>query len=278
MAVEPGELVVCPTPIGNLGDVTLRALDELRRADIAACEDTRRSRTLLTRHGVDLPLLSLTEHNEAARIPEIGGRIDRGERVCLLSDAGTPALADPGARLIAAMIEAGRSVTVLPGPSAVTTAVVASGMAGGGFCFAGFLPRGRGRLDAALELLDSDRAADRLLRVAPTGCPPPWRRWPTATPAGSVAVCRELTKLHEEVVRGTAAEMAERFSQPPKGEITLVLGPGAAGERRIDPAVLRELAACGRRPAGGGHGAALSGRGRNELYRMLTEGGQQAPG
>jgi 16S rRNA (cytidine1402-2'-O)-methyltransferase len=277
MAVEPGELVVCPTPIGNLGDVTLRALDELRRADIAACEDTRRSRTLLTRHGVDLPLLSLTEHNEAARIPEIGGRIDRGERVCLLSDAGTPALADPGARLIAAMIEAGRSVTVLPGPSAVTTAVVASGMAGGGFCFAGFLPRGRGRLDAALELLD------------PTGLPivcfeSPNRLSATLAaladrdPGRSVAVCRELTKLHEEVVRGTAAEMAERFSQPPKGEITLVLGPGAAGERSIDPAVLRELAsAVGARRAAA-IGATLSGRGRNELYRMLTEGGQQAPG
>jgi 16S rRNA (cytidine1402-2'-O)-methyltransferase len=265
MAVEPGELVVCPTPIGNLGDITLRALDELRRADIAACEDTRRSRTLLTRHGLDLPLLSLTEHNEAARIPEIGGRIDRGERVCLLSDAGTPALADPGARLIAAMIEAGRAVTVLPGPSAVTTAVVASGLAGGGFCFAGFLPRGRGRLDAALELLDPTGLSATLVALA------------DRDPGRSVAVCRELTKLHEEVVRGTAAEMAERFSQPPKGEITLVLGPGAAGERRIDPEVLRELAAAVGARRAAAIGATLSGRGRNELYRMLTESGQ-APG
>src|SRR5438067_5966272 len=136
-----GALVVCPTPIGNLADVTLRVLDELRRADLGACEDTRRSRTLLHRHGIDLPLLSLTEHNEAARTPEIAERVAGGATVCLLSDAGMPVVSDPGGRLLAALMDGGLPVRVLPGPSAAMTALVASGLASGGHVFAGFLPK-----------------------------------------------------------------------------------------------------------------------------------------
>src|SRR4051812_21593136 len=276
VAEEAGALVVCPTPIGNLGDVTLRVLDELRSAAIAACEDTRRSRTLLVRHGIDLPLLSLTEHNEAQRIAEIGERIDRGERVCLLSDAGMPALSDPGARLIAAMLDSGRQVTVLPGPSAVTTALVASGMAGGGFAFAGFLPRGRGKLEHELERLDA-AGLPVVCFESPNRLPATLAALADLAPDRPVAVCRELTKLHEEVVRGSAAEMAERFSRPPKGEITLVLARAEASARPADVEALRELAAeVGARRAAA-IGAALTGRPRNELYRALTEGREKGP-
>jgi 16S rRNA (cytidine1402-2'-O)-methyltransferase len=276
VAEEAGALVVCPTPIGNLGDVTLRVLDELRSAAIAACEDTRRSRTLLVRHGIDLPLLSLTEHNEAQRIAEIGERIDRGERVCLLSDAGMPALSDPGARLIAAMLDSGRQVTVLPGPSAVTTALVASGMAGGGFAFAGFLPRGRGKLEHELERLDA-AGLPVVCFESPNRLPATLAALADLAPDRPVAVCRELTKLHEEVVRGSAAEMAERFSRPPKGEITLVLARAEPSARPADVEALRELAAeVGARRAAS-IGAALTGRPRNELYRALTEGREKGP-
>ena len=125
-----GALVVCPTPIGNLGDVTLRALEELRRADVAACEDTRHSRTLLHRHGIDLPLIALHEHNERAQTPALLRRVADGQRICLLTDAGFPAVSDPGAWLVSEAIAAGAELVVLPGPSSVTTALVASGMAG----------------------------------------------------------------------------------------------------------------------------------------------------
>src|SRR5262249_7935025 len=141
--------------IGNLADVTLRVLDELRHADAAACEDTRHSRKLLARHGLDLPLLPLHEHNERAQAPALVARVERGERICLLTDAGTPAVSHPGSRLIATAIAAGVDVVVLPGPSAVTAALVASGMAGGGFTFAGFLPRGAGAIRALLDRVDA---------------------------------------------------------------------------------------------------------------------------
>src|SRR5438552_2422017 len=144
MPEAAGALVVCPTPIGNLGDVTLRVLDELRRASVAACEDTRRSRTLLDRHGISVPLIALHEHNERAQVPKLLHRIEAGDRICLLSDAGMPAVSDPGALLIRGAIERRLDVVVLPGASAVTAALVASGMAGGGFMFVGFLPRTAG--------------------------------------------------------------------------------------------------------------------------------------
>jgi 16S rRNA (cytidine1402-2'-O)-methyltransferase len=169
------------------------------------------------------------------------------------------------------MIESGRPVTVLPGASAVTTAVVAAGMAGTGFCFAGFLPRGRGRLDAALDLLDPT-GLPIVCFESPNRLPATLAAVAERDPSRRVAVCRELTKLHEEVVRGTAAELAERFAQPPKGEITLVLAPAAASAGPVDVDALRELAdAVGARRAAA-IGAALTGRARNELYRMLTEG------
>ena len=137
-------LAVCATPIGNLDDVTLRVLAELRAADVVLCEDTRHTRTLLDRHGIEARVLSYHRHNEAARTAELLPRLAGGERIALVSDAGLPGVNDPGARLIAAALEQGIPVTVLPGPSAVETALVASGLVGERYQFVGYLPRGGG--------------------------------------------------------------------------------------------------------------------------------------
>src|SRR3954469_19552858 len=146
-------LAVCATPIGNLEDVTLRVLDELRSADVVLCEDTRHTRVLLDRHGIEARLLSYHEHNEAKRTAELLPRLHGGERVALVSDAGMPGISDPGARLVAAAIDEGLPVTVLPGPSAVETALVASGFAAERFQFLGFLPRGERALTGVWEEL-----------------------------------------------------------------------------------------------------------------------------
>src|SRR3954465_4974370 len=135
-------LAVCATPIGNLDDVTLRLLDELRAADVVLCEDTRHTRVLLDRHGISARLLSYHEHNEAKRTAEVLALLQQGERVALVSDAGLPGISDPGARLVVAALDAALPVTVLPGPSAVETALVASGFAAERYQFVGFLPRG----------------------------------------------------------------------------------------------------------------------------------------
>src|ERR687898_2741656 len=146
-------LAVCATPIGNLEDVTLRVLRELREADLVLCEDTRHTRRLLERHGIKSRLRSYHEHNEAQRTAEVLPRLQAGERVALVSDAGLPGISDPGARLVAAALEAGVPVTVLPGASAVEAALVASGLAGEGYQFLGYLPRGEKALAALWEEL-----------------------------------------------------------------------------------------------------------------------------
>ena len=150
-----GRLVVCATPIGNLGDITQRVLDELRGADLIACEDTRRTGTLCAALGISTRMISLHEHNEDARTPDLVERIGGGATVALVSDAGMPLVSDPGARLVSAVVAEGLELDVLPGPSAVTTAVAASGLSAGGFVFGGFLPRAAGARDAALVRLGS---------------------------------------------------------------------------------------------------------------------------
>src|ERR671930_673836 len=141
-------LAVCATPIGNLDDVTLRVVEELRAADVVLCEDTRHTRVLLERHGISARLLSYHEHNEAKRTSEVLPRLQAGERVALVSDAGLPGISDPGARLLSAALEAAVPVTVLPGPSAVETALVASGLVADRYQFIGYLPRGERALGA----------------------------------------------------------------------------------------------------------------------------------
>jgi 16S rRNA (cytidine1402-2'-O)-methyltransferase len=234
-------LAVCATPIGNLDDVTLRVLRELGEAELVLCEDTRHTKRLLDRHGLDARLRSYHRHNEARRTAELLPRLGAGERIALVSDAGLPGVNDPGARLIAAALEAGLAVTVLPGPSAVETALVASGLVGERFQFLGYLPRGDAVLTSLWAELDGWRHA-AVAFEAPQRLPATLRSLALALPDRAVAVCRELTKRFEEVVRGSAAELAERFAAPPKGELTLVFGAAAAevderGEGRAVAAV-----------------------------------------
>src|SRR6188508_1311552 len=183
-------LVVCATPIGNLEDVTLRVLRELGEADLVLCEDTRRTRTLLDRHGIRAKLLSYHQHNEAKRVEELLPRLKDGERIALASDAGLPGVNDPGARLIGAAIERGLEVTVLPGPSAVETALVASGLVGERYAFVGYLPRGRAALAALWE--ESARWSWPVVAFeSPQRLPDSLRSLSEAYPKRSVAVCRE---------------------------------------------------------------------------------------
>jgi 16S rRNA (cytidine1402-2'-O)-methyltransferase len=261
-------LAVCATPIGNLEDVTLRVLRALAEADVILCEDTRRTRILLRRHGISARVLSYHEHNEAERTAELVPRLRGGEHVALVSDAGLPAISDPGARLIAAALDAGVPVTVLPGPSAVETALVASGFAGERYQFVGYLPR---REAALLGLLEELRGWQWPVVAfeSPRRLPATLRALAEQLPGRPVAVCRELTKQFEEVVRGTAEEVAERFREPPKGEITLVLGPAeAVADEQAGVVVVAELVAAGvpRRRAAD-LVARLTGESRNALYR-----------
>jgi 16S rRNA (cytidine1402-2'-O)-methyltransferase len=262
-------LAVCATPIGNLQDVTLRVLDELRGADVVLCEDTRQTRSLLERHGVRARLVSYHEHNEARRTAEVLPRLEAGERVALVSDAGLPGISDPGARLVAAALEQAVPVTVLPGPSAVDTALVASGFAADRYQFLGFLPRGPRALAALWEELAA-WAHPAVAFESPQRLPKSLASLARAQPERPAAVCRELTKRFEEVVRGPARELATRFAEPPKGEVTLVLGPGEPPAPDADAAVaaVAELVAAGlARGRAADVVARLTGVGRNELYR-----------
>jgi 16S rRNA (cytidine1402-2'-O)-methyltransferase len=266
---EPGALVVCPTPIGNLADVTLRLLEELRAADVVACEDTRRTRVLLDRHGIDAPLLSVHEHNESARAAELVERIRRGERVALATDAGMPGVSDPGARVVAAVAAAGLPVSVLAGPSAVTVAVAASGLGGEGFVFAGFLPRPAARAAAHVEALD--RAGLPVVAFeSPRRLPATLAALAAAAPDREAVVCRELTKLHEQVERGRLTALAERFADPPRGEVTLVLAAASAPAADVPLDALAELAAAVGSRQAATLASRLTGVPRNRLYRALT--------
>ncbi|MBA2331626.1 MAG: 16S rRNA (cytidine(1402)-2'-O)-methyltransferase [Actinobacteria bacterium] len=261
-------LAVCATPIGNLEDVTLRVLRELAEADLVLCEDTRHTRGLLQRHGIQARLLSYHRHNEAVRVAELIPRLEAGERIALVSDAGLPGINDPGARLIAAAVEAGLPVTVLPGPSAVETALVASGLSGGRYLFVGYLPRGeKGRAALWAEL---EQFADPVVAFeSPKRLPASLRSLAAALPTRQVAVCRELTKRFEEVARGTAAELLERFSEASKGELTLVVGAGLATvDETAALGAVRELVGAGvaRRQAADVVARLLS-LSRNTLYR-----------
>jgi 16S rRNA (cytidine1402-2'-O)-methyltransferase len=216
---------VCPTPIGNLEDVTLRVLRVLGEADVVACEDTRHTRILLDRHGIRAArLVSLHEHNERGRASELVARACAGETVALVSDAGMPVVSDPGFLLVRECLAAGVAVEVLPGASSVPVAVVASGLPAARWCFVGFLPRKRGQRARLLA-----EATETLVAFeSPRRLPATLVELAAADPHRPVAVCRELTKLHEEVARGSAAELAERYrKRPPKGEVVLVVG--AAG-------------------------------------------------
>ncbi|MEA2200057.1 MAG: rRNA (cytidine1402-2-O)-methyltransferase [Solirubrobacteraceae bacterium] len=271
-----GRLVVCPTPIGNLDDVTLRVLSTLRQADLIACEDTRHTRVLLDRHAIRARLVSFHEHNERARAQELVGRMREGALVALVSDAGTPLVSDPGFALVRASIAAEIPLEVLPGPSAALTALVASGLPVDRWRFVGFLPRARRELESLL----ADAAETLVAFESPRRLAASLGALAARDPERPVAVCRELTKLHEEVRRGSAAELAEHYREhPARGEVVLVCGAAAPGTPRREEALtaLRELVEAGAkpRPAAAAIGR-LTGLAANELYRELTGRGSAA--
>ncbi len=246
-----GVLSVVATPIGNLEDITLRALRVLREADVILAEDTRRTRTLAQHHGIATPLRSFHAHTPPAKVAEVVEELAAGAHLALVSDAGTPLVSDPGARLVQAASEAGVRVEPIPGASASLAAISVAGLRVDGFRFVGFLPRSGGRRTRALTQIARAREATILFEAA--------NRLPATlrdlvASAGSsrhAAVCRELTKLHEEVARGTLAELAERYASPPRGEVTLVV-EGASEDRPdaddVDPeALARALLAEGMR-------------------------------
>jgi 16S rRNA (cytidine1402-2'-O)-methyltransferase len=222
----PGRLVLVGTPLGNASDLSPRAARALREADVVACEDTRHTRKLLAVAGIEVkgPLLSLHQHNEQSRAGELVARIAAGATVALVTDAGMPAVSDPGERVVRTVLDAGLRVDVVPGPSAVTTALAVSGLSTERFCFEGFLPRkGADRKRRLAEIAAEPRTTvlyEAPHRIAATladlaGACGPGRR---------VALARELTKLYEEVWRGTLAEaVAHVDAVPPRGEYTLVV-------------------------------------------------------
>ncbi|MEC9467532.1 MAG: 16S rRNA (cytidine(1402)-2'-O)-methyltransferase [Actinomycetota bacterium] len=234
-----GRLVLVATPIGNLGDLSPRASEELAAADLVACEDTRRTGRLLQHAGISgSDLLRLDEHTEERSTAVVVERIGGGETVALVSDAGMPGISDPGQRVVRRVVKAGYPVVVVPGPSAPVAAVSASGLATDRWCMEGFLPRkGSARSNRLAELAIEERTMvlfESPKRLAATlrdleGVLGPDRR---------AVVAREMTKLHEEFVRGTVAELADRFKEPPKGETVLVL-EGAPPPNEVDDGRIR---------------------------------------
>ena len=266
-----GRLTVCPTPIGNLEDLSPRARRALGDADLVACEDTRRTGLLFERLDIPRPrLVSNHEGNEAERAVQIAQQIERGARVVLVSDAGMPAISDPGYRLIRTCIDRDLEVEVLPGPSAVTTALIASGLPADRWRFEGFLPRRAGELERVLHSAETVVAFE-----SPRRLPASLAALASLAPNRPAAVCRELTKLHEEVARGTLGELARQFRDQVKGEIVVVVAPAASSPTVPDIAfavdALRRLVQSGARPrAAAAVVAALTGTRANDLYRGLT--------
>jgi 16S rRNA (cytidine1402-2'-O)-methyltransferase len=266
-----GRLTVCPTPIGNLEDLSPRARRALGDADLVACEDTRRTGLLFERLDIPRPrLVSNHEGNETERAVQIAQQIERGARVVLVSDAGMPAISDPGYRLIRTCIDRDLEVEVLPGPSAVTTALIASGLPADRWRFEGFLPRRAGELERVLHSAETVVAFE-----SPRRLPASLAALASLAPNRPAAVCRELTKLHEEVARGTLGELARQFRDQVKGEIVVVVAPAASSPTVPDIAfavdALRRLVQSGARPrAAAAVVAALTGTRANDLYRGLT--------
>jgi 16S rRNA (cytidine1402-2'-O)-methyltransferase len=224
-----GVLFVVATPIGNLEDMTLRAIKVLKLVQLVAAEDTRRTGILLRHFQIDTPILSVHEHNERARVDQIVGRLAKGESVALVTDAGTPGISDPGAMLVAAIREAGFVVEPIPGASAVAAAISASGIASRGFTFLAFPPiRGKDRKQWFAELAEVSKSRMAVFFEAPH------RFLKTIDELGNyvnrpIIIARELTKIHEEFVRGTPVEILARFAEP-QGEFTVLIPPVPAGE------------------------------------------------
>jgi 16S rRNA (cytidine1402-2'-O)-methyltransferase len=281
----PPGLYVVATPIGNTGDITFRALEVLRAADVIACEDTRTTGSFLARLGVSTALTAYHEHNAARQRPALLARLERGEAVALVSDAGTPLVSDPGYKLTRAVIDAGHPVIPIPGASAPLAALVASGLPSDRFLFAGFLPpRAAARTTALADL--APVAATLVLFESARRLPETLTAMAEGLGERPAAVCRELTKLHEEVRRGSLSELAAHYAEAgaPRGEVVIVVGPpataDAAGPAPEDlDARLRALLAegLGTRDAAA-RVATETGLPRRALYqRALALDGTEAP-
>jgi len=235
----PGTLYIVGTPIGNLEDITFRAVRVLREADLIACEDTRQTRKLLEHYGVAKPVVSYHEHNEAARAAGLVEKLLQGLNVAVVSDAGTPLVADPGYRVVKAAIEAGIRVEPVPGPSAILAALAASGLPTDAFRFGGFLPAKRAQRRRALEALKAERAT-AVFFEAPHRLLDALEDIADVLGPGPVVIAREITKLHEEFLRGSAGELRELLAGrgAVKGEITLLIG--APQSRREEEGALED--------------------------------------
>jgi 16S rRNA (cytidine1402-2'-O)-methyltransferase len=250
--LAPG-LYVVATPIGNARDITLRALDILKQADLIAAEDTRVTSKLLAIHGISRPLMAYNDHNAARERPRLLGRIGGGARIALVSDAGTPLVSDPGFKLVRAAIEEGVRVEALPGASAALTGLVLSGLPSDRFLFAGFLPPRSGERQSALEELKAIRATLIFFESGPR-LAESLRDMNSVLGLRSGAVAREMTKLHEEVRRGTLADLAVGYEKDgaPKGEVTVLVSPPHAAEAdfaAVDAALAAALAFMPLKPA-----------------------------
>jgi 16S rRNA (cytidine1402-2'-O)-methyltransferase len=269
----PAGLYIVATPIGNLGDITLRALEALRRADAIACEDTRITAKLLAAHGIATRLLSYHDHNAARVRPHLIRRLNEGETLALVSDAGTPLVADPGFRLVKEAIEAEIRVSVLPGPSAALAALVVSGLPSDRFLFAGFLPaRSPARRTALGEI--AVVPATLLFLESPNRLAAALADMCAVLGDRDAAVARELTKRHEEVRRGRLSALAQAYAgTPPKGEVVVVVAPPAAEPPALadlDAELAAALASMSTRDAAAVV-AAATGLPRREVYRRALE-------
>lgn len=245
--MSEGRLIVCATPIGNLGDISERLRNTLASADIVYAEDTRRTAKLLRHLVISVPLVSLFAGNEAGRTEQLVHSVKSGEKVVLVSDAGMPTVSDPGAAAVRAVREAGLPVSVVPGPSAVTAALALSGFGGGRFAFEGFLPRkGRAREEILRAIAEDERAV--VVFASPNRLADDLTDLANACGADrGVAVTRELTKLHEECWVGDLASAAERWGGDVKGEVTLVIAPVSLPGPSLEDAIekAREMVAGG---------------------------------
>lgn len=276
----PGRLLVVATPIGNLADLSARARHTLGAADRILAEDTRRARVLLSHIGVAARPVSLHAHNEAGRIARVTRWLEAGSDVALVSDAGTPLLSDPGERLVRAVVDAGHEVVPVPGASAVLAGLVASGLPCVPFTFVGFLPRKAGKRARALERI-IDATETTVLFESPARLVPLLEdlaeRAAEGGPARRVAVCREMTKVHEEVVRGSPDEVARHFREhPARGEVTVVVARRPEGDRVAAPdevaALAREVARAGLAPSAAAREVARrAGVPRGEAYEAVIK-------
>jgi 16S rRNA (cytidine1402-2'-O)-methyltransferase len=275
---EPGVLYVVATPIGNLGDITLRAIDVLRTCDRILAEDTRQTKKLLTHLGISgKPVDALHAHSSERDVARAVATLAEGASVAVVSDAGTPLVSDPGDAVVRGAIAAGVRIVPVPGPSAALAALVASGLAGGGgFRFFGFIPReGPGRHEAVLAIASTAEPA--ILFESPERAAATIRELADAMPTRTAAVARELTKLHEEIVRGTLASLVEDGLRSWRGEIVIVLGPfspssreDAVDEAALDARIDRELAAGVHSKTIAERLAAWSGRPKRDVYERVV--------